>query len=77
MAKLALILVAIVAALVWLRLAARRPRRAEEGPPPRHVGAMVACARCAVLFPADEAAAGPGGLLYCSVAHRDARDAGA
>lgn len=43
-------------------------------PPARQVRdqMMVACARCGVHLPRDEALADAGGQLYCSAAHRDA-----
>jgi uncharacterized protein len=33
---------------------------------------MVRCAHCGLHMPAADAIAGPGGAVYCSVAHRQA-----
>lgn len=52
----------------------RRPTSVPAVPPERRAGdpLMVACTRCGVHLPRDEALADPGGRLYCSTAHRDA-----
>jgi uncharacterized protein len=49
-------------------------RRSPSVPPARQVPdrLMVACARCGVHLPRDEAVADAGGQLYCSALHRDA-----
>lgn len=72
MAKLALVVFAIVGFLLWLRFAARRAR-AESPPPPlaRDAGVMLACAHCGVLFPGDDAITDDRGLHFCCVSHRD------
>ncbi|MFH0132106.1 PP0621 family protein [Variovorax sp. VaC1] len=48
---------------------AQRPPGAPAVGPPQ---AMVRCAHCGLHLPATDAIAGPGGTVYCSVAHRQA-----
>ncbi|MFN0161018.1 MAG: PP0621 family protein [Burkholderiales bacterium] len=74
MTKLALIVIAIVAFVLWLRFSARRKREETVVPPVvRDEGAMIACAHCGVLFPGVDAVTDAGGRQFCSLSHRDLR----
>jgi len=76
-----LIVLFVVALAIWLWRRNRREEMEEAAraakPPaaPRRAGApqeMVRCAHCGLHLPASDAIAGPGGGVYCSIAHRQA-----
>jgi len=72
-----LLIFAVVFIAVWLWRKNRREEMRSRPPPPQPpaVGApqaMVRCAHCGLHLPAADAIAGPGGAVYCSVAHRQA-----
>jgi uncharacterized protein len=72
-----LLVFAVVFIAVWLWRKNRREEMRSRPPPPQPpaVGApqaMVRCAHCGLHLPAADAIAGPGGAVYCSVAHRQA-----
>ena len=73
MGKIALILVAIIAALIWFRLKAGggAAKPAKRGPPAQPVQ-MVACAQCGVHLPTTEALIDATGRRFCTASHRDA-----
>lgn len=72
MAKLALLLLAVVAAILWLRFKAGSMKsRVKPGPGPT-VAQMVICTECAVHLPAAEALRDKAGRFYCCEAHRSA-----
>jgi len=75
-----LIVLFVVALAIWLWRRNRREemeeaaKAAKPAARPR-VGepqAMVRCAHCGLHLPASDAIAGPGGGVYCSIAHRQA-----
>jgi uncharacterized protein len=65
------LLLAIIAALVWLTRRGRRRVSGGDAAPPPAVPkeAMVPCAQCGLHLPNGEALPGRGGL-FCSEAHR-------
>ena len=72
-----LLVFAVVFIAVWLWRKNRREEMRSRPPPPQPpaVGApqaMVRCAHCGLHLTAADAIAGPGGAVYCSVAHRQA-----
>ena len=76
MGKLALLVVAVIAALLWFRYkagaegrAARARDRATARP---QVESMVRCANCGVHLPSGEASLDAQGEAFCSPAHRNA-----
>jgi uncharacterized protein len=56
--------------VVWILLRLYRKPEVEAGPPQRHVGNMVRCARCGTFLPHGEALQS-GDSYYCCVSHRD------
>ena len=72
MSRLLLILLAVFAAVWWLRSRAieRGERSARGKPPPGSSQIMVSCAQCALHLPASEAVTGRDGKHYCGDAHR-------
>lgn len=66
-----LILIAIVAAVIWMARGARRRAVRNAEPPPQPQALMVACSHCGLHLPRDEALPGRGGV-FCSEAHRAA-----
>lgn len=70
MSKIALLLLAVVAAMLWLRYKAGGLKfRAKPGPGPE-IARMVKCMECAVHLPATEALCDNAGRFYCCEAHR-------
>lgn len=79
MGKLALLVIAVIAALLWFRhkagaeARANRTRSSAGSPPERaQVQRMVQCANCGVHLPSGEALLDTQGEAYCSHAHRNA-----
>jgi uncharacterized protein len=79
MGKLALLVIAVIAALLWFRYKAgaeaRRARAsssAQSSPERPQVQRMVQCANCGIHLPSGEAFLDTQGEAYCSHAHRDA-----
>ncbi len=70
-----ILLVLAIVALAWLlRGTLRRrvpPPKPDTAAKPVGVQPMVACAKCGVLIPGNEALPGPDGV-FCSSEHRDA-----
>lgn len=74
MTKLALIILAVVAFVLWLRFAVRQKREETVEPPTvRDAGAMIPCAHCGILFPRTDAVRDVGGRQFCCLSHRDLR----
>ena len=72
MAKLALLLLAVVAVVLWLRFKAGDLKsRAKQRPGPT-VARMVICMECSVHLPATEALCDNSGRFFCCEAHRSA-----
>ena len=79
MGKLALLILAVIAALLWFRYKAgaearvtRARSRAQPSPERPQVQRMVQCANCGVHLPSGEAILDAQGEAFCSVAHRSA-----
>lgn len=72
MGKLALLLLALIAAVLWFRYkAGGAVTRAKPRPAPA-VEQMVACAECGVHLPAKDALSDKAGRLFCGKPHLDA-----
>ena len=70
MSKIALLLLAVIAAMLWLRYKAGGLKfRAKPGPGPE-IARMVKCTECALHLPATEALRDNAGRFYCCDAHR-------
>ncbi len=77
-----LVVLLVVAVGIWLWRKGRREEMRERAAPPKRpsapaVGppqAMARCAHCGLHLPATDALPGPGGLVYCSAAHRRAAE---
>jgi len=79
MGKLALLVIAVIAALLWFRYKAgaearvtRARSRAQPSPERPQVQRMVQCANCGVHLPSGEALLDAQGEAFCSVGHRSA-----
>ena len=78
MGKLALLVVAVIAALLWFRYKAgaegraARAREREQATARPQVDSMVRCAHCGVHLPSGEASLDAQGEPFCSPAHRSA-----
>lgn len=79
MGKLALLVIAVIAALLWFRHKAgaeargTRTRSSANSPPEgAPVQRMVQCAKCGVHLPSSEALLDTQGEAFCSHAHRNA-----
>ena len=79
--KLLLLLVVLAVAAGWIFARSRRgskrdlptpktPPRTSQGNAPADLPAMLACARCQVHLPRDEAQFDVAGKPYCSAEHR-------
>ncbi|VTU14137.1 hypothetical protein SRS16CHR_00941 [Variovorax sp. SRS16] len=74
-----LLVLAVVFVAIWIWRKNRRDDMRERQPPKRATTpavaapqAMLRCAHCGLHLPAADAIGGPGGIAYCSVAHRQA-----
>jgi uncharacterized protein len=73
-----LVLIAVIAAVLWLTRALRKPQLPPTPDrPAERAGSeeMVSCAQCGVHLPRSEAFPGRGGV-FCSEAHRTAFEGG-
>jgi len=72
MGKLALLLLAVIAAVLWFRHKTGAAANRAKPTPPATVERMVACAQCGVHLPANDALCDKAGRAYCGQAHLDA-----
>ena len=72
MGKIALILLAVIAFVLWIRYKSARVATHAEPKSRPAVEQMVACVECGVHLPANDALRDQGGHPYCGKAHLDA-----
>ena len=78
MSKIALLVLLIIVALIWIRVKARGPRPPTAPTPSssRAPERMLACVHCGLHLPAADAAFDAQGRAFCSGSHLDAHSGG-
>ena len=72
MGKFALIVLAVIAVVLWLRYKTASAAKHAKPKPAPAVEQMVACAACGVHLPANDALRDSDGRPYCGKTHLDA-----
>jgi uncharacterized protein len=71
--KIALIFLLVLAAMIWLRIKARRESANEASRPAGKSEIMLTCAHCGIHLPSSEAMTDRAGRTFCCAEHRDAQ----